>query len=92
LENIVERITVLSRGPQVMLSDLPEALQRSRKATEALDIDLPPGGISLDAVERELIRRALDRFDWNQTHAARYLDLSRKTLIYRMEKHGLTKG
>jgi DNA-binding NtrC family response regulator len=92
LENAVERITVLSRGPQVVLSDLPEALQKSRQVTEALDIDLPPGGISLDAVERELIRRALERFDWNQTRAARYLDLSRKTLIYRMEKHGLTRG
>ena len=92
LENVVERITVLSRGPQVVLSDLPEALQKSRQVTEALDIDLPPGGISLDGVERELIRRALERFDWNQTRAARYLDLSRKTLIYRMEKHGLTRG
>ncbi len=92
LENVIERITVLSRGPQVTLADLPEALRKSRQVSEAFEFDLPPGGISLDAVERELIRRALDRFDGNQTRAARYLNLSRKTLIYRMERHGLTRG
>ena len=46
-------------------------------------------GISLEAIERELISRALEKFDGNQTQAARYLDISRRTLIYRMEKHGL---
>jgi len=43
----------------------------------------------LEAVEKELIAQALSRFHGNQTQAARYLDLSRKTLIYRMEKYGL---
>ena len=43
------------------------------------------------AIEKELILRALRKFDWNQTHAARFLDLSRKALIYRMEKFGLRK-
>jgi len=36
-------------------------------------------------VERELIVRALDRFKGNQTHAAKYVDISRRTLIYRIE-------
>jgi two-component system NtrC family response regulator len=35
--------------------------------------------------------RALEKFAGNQTHAAQYLDISRKTLIYRMEKFGLRK-
>ena len=35
------------------------------------------------------LRRALEKHEWNQSQAARYLDISRKTLIYRMEKHGL---
>jgi transcriptional regulator with GAF, ATPase, and Fis domain len=42
-------------------------------------------------VERELIGRALEKCNWNQTHAARYLDISRRTLIYRIEKHGITR-
>ena len=58
---------------------------------EALHLDLPPQGISLEAVEKELILSALKKFNWNQTHAARYLDLSRKTLIYRMEKYSIQR-
>jgi DNA-binding NtrC family response regulator len=42
-------------------------------------------------VEKELLLRALKKFDWNQSQAAKYLDLSRKTLIYRMEKYGLAR-
>jgi DNA-binding NtrC family response regulator len=48
-------------------------------------------GISLENLEKELIVKALERFNWNQTHAARYLDLSRRTLIYRMENYGIQK-
>jgi DNA-binding NtrC family response regulator len=91
LENIIERIVVLSRGDEVTLDDLPDFLRRERPAVEALHLDLPPHGISLEAVEKELIVRALEKFNWNQTHAAQYLDLSRKTLIYRMEKFGLRR-
>ncbi len=50
---------------------------------------IPEGGVSLEAVEKELIVRALDRFHGKQTHAAKYLDVSRRTLIYRMEKFGI---
>jgi two-component system NtrC family response regulator len=33
--------------------------------------------------------QALERHHWNQTRAAGFLNISRKTLIYRMEKFGL---
>ena len=91
LENIIERIVVLGRGDEITLNDLPDFLRRERPAVEALHLDLPPEGISLEAVEKELIMRALEKFNGNQTHAAQYLDISRKTLIYRMEKFGLRK-
>ncbi len=89
LENIIERLVVLTRGNEITVTDLPEFLRREHTVLEELRLDLPPQGISLDAVEKELILRALKKFDWNQTQAARYLDLSRKTLIYRMEKYGI---
>ncbi len=91
LENIIERIVVLSRGDEIVLNDLPEFLRRERPVAEEFHFELPPQGISLEGVEKELIVRALEKFNWNQTHAAQYLDLSRKTLIYRMEKFGLRK-
>jgi len=66
-------------------------LRHSRPALDVLHLDLPPHGISLEAVEKELILRALEKCNWNQTRAARYLDVGRKTLIYRMEKYGIRK-
>lgn len=91
LENIVERIVVLSRGNTITEEDLPEMIRKARPAAAAVSLDLPAQGLSLDSVEKELIVKALEMSNWNQTHAARYLDISRKTLIYRMEKHGIRR-
>jgi two-component system NtrC family response regulator len=91
LENVVERLVVLAVGNEITFNDLPVFLQRQTPGQEAIQFDLPPQGISLEGIERELLLRALRKFDWNQTQAARYLDISRRTLIYRMEKHDLRK-
>jgi len=91
LENVIERIVVLARGSEITLTDLPDFLLRDRPAVDMLQLELPVRGISLEAVEKELITRALEKFDGNQTHAAKYLDISRKALIYRMEKHGIRR-
>jgi DNA-binding NtrC family response regulator len=91
LENLIERIVVLARTNEVTVQDLPEVLRRERSHLDALEIDLPPQGVSLEGIEKELILKALQKCNWNQTHAARYLDISRKTLIYRMEKHGIER-
>ena len=90
LENTVERIVVLSSGDQVSLEELPEFLRPeprtvTRKAIRASD------GFSLGAVERDLIFQALSQFNWNQSRAARYLGITRKTLLYRIAKHGIVR-
>ncbi len=91
LENVIERLVVLCPGDEVTVTDLPDFLVRERPAMEAIQLELPPQGISIEAVERELVLRALQRFNWNQTKAAEFLDISRKMLIYRMEKFNLRK-
>jgi two-component system NtrC family response regulator len=91
LENIIERLVVLTVGDEIRYDDLPEFLRREKSELDGMRLDLPAQGISLEGVEKELILRALQKFSWNQTHAARYLDLSRRTLIYRMEKYGIQK-
>jgi two-component system, NtrC family, response regulator len=90
LENVVERLLVLSPHKSIREEDLPENIRGVLPNSSSLHIDLPDEGISLEGVERELIMRALERFNGNQTHAAKYLDISRRTLIYRMEKYSLT--
>ena len=91
LENVVERIVVLARGDEITVDDLPDFLRRERPAVDTLQLELPASGVSLEGIERELLVKALERFDGNQTHAARYLDISRKALIYRMEKYKIRK-
>jgi two-component system NtrC family response regulator len=91
LENVIERLVVLSVGEEIGAADLPPEFVSTPKTRDSFLLELPEDGISLEAVERELLVRALDKFNWNQSQAARYLDISRRTLIYRMEKHGLVR-
>lgn len=91
LENVIERLVVLSAGDEIALKDLPEFLHGEKSGNERLNLELPAQGISLEAVEKELIEKALRKFEGNQTRAASFLDISRRTLIYRMEKHRIPR-
>jgi NADPH-dependent 2,4-dienoyl-CoA reductase/sulfur reductase-like enzyme len=50
----------------------------------------PVEGYSLELLEREVVVNALERNDLNQAAAARFLRIPRHTLIYRLEKYGIT--
>jgi two-component system NtrC family response regulator len=91
LENTIERIVVLSRSDIITLEDLPGVLRPDATPPEPmlLPFELPEQGLDLDAVEHELIVRVLRKFEGNQSRAARYLNIPRKTLLYRMAKHGI---
>ena len=52
---------------------------------------IPPNGLSLETLERELILQALDLARGNKSQAARLLGLTRRTLYSRMEKHDLRR-
>ena len=91
VENVIERVVVLAPGPEITVADLPDYMRREHVPVDTLSLDLPPQGVSLEAIEKELLLRSLQKFNWNQTHAAKYLDISRKALIYRMDKHGIVR-
>ncbi len=91
LENAIERIVLLARGPEVTLSDLPEFLRPSHVPAQVpLAAALPETGLNLGAMERDLLVQALRKFEGNQSRAAKFLQLSRRTLAYRVEKHGIS--
>jgi len=52
---------------------------------------LPDAGIDLEAVERDLIRQAMEKSGWVIARAAKLLGLSYRTLQYRLEKFQLRK-
>jgi DNA-binding NtrC family response regulator len=89
LENLLERLVVLTDADSVSEADLPETLRRDLPRYGGARVDLPAEGIVLENLERGLIEEALRRSQGHQTAAARFLGISRSTLIYRMQKFGL---
>jgi len=89
LENLIERLTILTPHETVMLRDLPAGM-RSTDPTATLKEDVLSGARPLsdavDEFERELIVKALQRTGFNQTKAASLLGTSRRILKYRIEK------
>jgi two-component system NtrC family response regulator len=92
LENAIERIVVLSVGDHVTLHDLPEFLRPLGRQLENERSAGSSEGMSLEVVEKDLIIQALRQFSWNQSRAAKHLGITRKTLLYRISKHGIEKG
>jgi two-component system NtrC family response regulator len=85
----VVRTLALARDGPVELALLPEAIVCAGKADRSAAFELPPEGISLEDVGRDLIRQALTMARGNKAQAAWLLGLSRHTLLYRLEKYGL---
>ncbi len=89
LENLIERMVVLSDENSLTPADVPEYVTKPSQVFGNVKFDLPAQGISLDEVESEIIRYALAMQNGNQSQTARYLGITRSALIYRMQKFGL---
>jgi two-component system response regulator PilR (NtrC family) len=93
LENVVERAVALAQASVIGLGDLPhEVVGASSRATPEL-LTLPPNGCDLDQVlgevERRLILQALERTGGVRVHAAKILNVSLRSLRYRLQKLGV---
>ena len=91
LENSVERAVAFSAGrSHIDVGDMPVEIQQAQQAPPASTIDLPEDGVDLDAfvanVERELIRRSLERTGGNKGAAAKLLHLKRTTLVEKLKR------
>jgi len=92
LENLVERLLIMRSGETITIDELPDKIRSGGRAPGSSTapggvINLPDEGYSLEQLEREVVVQALERNNWNQTAAARFLRIPRHTLIYRMEKY-----
>jgi two-component system NtrC family response regulator len=91
LENAMERTVLLASGSEIAFHDLPEFLQAEYQQSAAVvPAVLPDAGLNLGSVEKQLIMQTLRKFGGNQSRAARFLQLSRRTLAYRVEKYGIS--
>jgi len=89
LENACRRFCLLSETGDVTPERVRDAVGRgaSTQATEAFP--LPPDGLPLRELEADVIRRALRLHDGNRSRTARYLEIPRHVLLYRMRKYGI---
>jgi len=87
LENVVERIVILSQEKTIRVSSLPSEILGQKKNIKEPIIYFPEEGINLEVVEKELILKALKLSGQNQSKAAGLLSITRSALIYRMQKH-----
>jgi DNA-binding NtrC family response regulator len=90
LRNLVERCVLLARGDLLTVADLPVALRGGAETAESTaQINLPPDGLDLEALERSLVEQALLRAEGNRTEAGALLGLSRHQIRNRLAKYGL---
>jgi two-component system response regulator HydG len=89
LRNVCERLSILLAGRTIDESNLPLEIVNRAPAQKPL-FDLPELGIDLEKVEVDLIRQALNRTNGNRSRSARLLGISRDTLLYRMQKYGIS--
>jgi DNA-binding NtrC family response regulator len=93
LKNVIERAIILGNDETLLLEQLPlEIVAKGSSATPQMtSIKLPPEGVDIEKVERELIHQALEGSDWNQSKAAKKLNLGIDAFRYRMKKFGFLK-
>ena len=94
LQNVVERMSILHPNREVRREDLPPTIGERRRAINAVadPISIPSGGLDLKehlgAIEKQLIRSALDQTDGTVAGtAARLLKLRRTTLVEKLRKY-----
>ena len=100
LQNFVERLVVMANGPRVSAEDVRRELGRSAGALGfaeaaglAPKLDLDQSALELEVTLKKAERRALERAlrsaAGNKNVAARLLGISRRSLYYKLDEHGL---
>ncbi|MBI3048103.1 MAG: sigma-54-dependent Fis family transcriptional regulator [Acidobacteria bacterium] len=88
LRNAIERAMLLMDREWLEPHDFTTL---TRAAASSLQFQLPPNGVVLEEVERQLLVQALERARGNQTHAGHLLGINRDQVRYRIEKFGLAR-
>jgi len=85
LENIMQRAIILCKGNELQENCLELHLTDKNESSAKTSASM-----SLENIERQAIIKALKVNNWNQTKAAKLLEIPRHTLIYRMKKFGIS--
>ncbi|MGQ9854200.1 MAG: sigma 54-interacting transcriptional regulator, partial [Candidatus Oleimicrobiaceae bacterium] len=89
LRNVIERAVLTHQGEELRPEFLDFVRAEERRANDEA-FTLPPEGIALEELEKSLLKQALERAGGNKAQAARLLGITKPTLVYRLEKYGLS--
>ncbi|MBI5181565.1 MAG: sigma-54-dependent Fis family transcriptional regulator [Nitrospirae bacterium] len=93
LENVIERITILTTEDIIKIEHLPPGITKETKAG-LMKEDILSGRINLEEAisdfERDIILTALEKTNYVQTQAAALLGISRRILKYKMDNLNIT--
>jgi two-component system response regulator HydG len=102
LLNVMERALIVARGSSIQLQHLPAAFLAGTASTPTAAMPIaatviesevcaaPEFDLSIEAAERDQIRKALEAAGGKRMEAARLLGLSRRTLYRKLDKYGIT--
>lgn len=90
LENILERAYTLCENNQINVADLRLAQPSASAEQDGANLaDIDNLEDYLESIERKLILQALEETRWNRTAAAQRLNLTFRSMRYRLKKLGL---
>jgi len=97
LENMMERAIVISSGHLIEASHLPFNIQQEKAPLAATDTQTEEPSDNaqdlnahVEQLERRLIKRALDQTQNNKVKAAQQLNISERSLWYKIKKYALS--
>jgi DNA-binding NtrC family response regulator len=83
LRNSMERAVLLSRSELILLDHLPTRVRAAAEQTAVLETG---DRERLDEIERQAIMHSLRQHGFNRTETAKVLGISRRALIYKLQK------
>ncbi len=90
LENVIERAIVLTDSNRITVENLPLEIQSPR---EEYRVSLLNDELSIKKasryLEKDLIKKALQKTNGNHTHAAKLLEISHRALLYKIKEYGV---
>jgi two-component system response regulator AtoC len=94
LENTVERAIVLTEKPEIERENLPVEIQEFMEKIPLPTVPEEEYSIkkASKSLEINLIRKALKKTKGNHTHAARFLEISHRALLYKIKEYGIVEG
>ena len=90
LENVVERSLVLSENGWIEKESLPKQITEPQKSSLSGLPDTLSIKVAGRALEIQLIKRALEQTQGNRTHAAKILEISHRSLLYKIKEYKIS--